>query len=99
MLAFKYPPPAITTLEPIISFGIRFEKSNIPWLELKIVDAMSGSLASWFIENEMFAVEFALVLLKFTITSGVKPIHSMFPVKPPTQLPQLSRKAVPFGVL
>ena len=33
------------------------------------------------------------------LTVGVKAIHGKFPVVPPTQFVQLSRKAVPFGVL
>ena len=38
------------------------------------------------------------VLLNETVTAGVKLMQGEFPVFPPTQLPQLSMKAVPFGV-
>ena len=45
-LALRYPPPAIITLDPMVSSGTRLEKSKYPPLEVTKVDAISTSLES-----------------------------------------------------
>ena len=99
MLTLIYPPPAIITLEPITSFVESPIKSKTPASDVKVVYAISGSFGSWLVTKEISEVVLQSVLLKEIFTLGVKPIHDTSPVVPPTQLPQLSKKAIPFGVL
>ena len=99
VLTFIYPPPAVITLVPIISFVFRPTKSNEPASDENIEEAMSGSLASWEKVKIISAVVSHCKVLRSILTDGVKSIHGWSPVRPPTQLPQLSRKALPFGVL
>ena len=40
-----------------------------------------------------------IVSLKDILTDGVKAIHAIAPVAPPTQFPQVSKNAVPLMVL
>ena len=58
---------------------------------------ISGSLASW-LTLIVKSVKLSQSVLEIeTLTDGLNGIHATLPVLPPTQLPQLSIKAVPFG--
>ena len=93
-------PPAATLVEvPIMSFGFRFVKSKLPPSELKTAEETSGSLGSWEKENVKSEIESHSSVLKLITTVGEKTMQGDCPVVPPTQLPQLSKNALPFGVL
>jgi hypothetical protein len=93
-------PPAATLVEvPIISFELKLVKSKLPPSELKTADETSGSSGSWEKEKVKSEVESHSSVLKLIITVGEKEMQGDCPVVPPTQFPQLSRYAFPFGVL
>ena len=63
----------------------------------KIEEEISGSFGSWMVEKAISIGALHSKELKEIETTGEKEIHAKDPVFPPTQLPQLSVKAVPFG--
>ena len=99
VLTFIYPPPAIKSADPITSLEFNPVKLKNPASEEKIDEEMSGSFASWLVTKVMSDRTLHSIVLKAILTDGVKSIHATSPVVPPTQFPQLSINAVPFGVL
>ena len=97
MLKFIKPPLALITAEPIVSPTIIVDIENEPLLELNNAVDISGSFGSWLTEIVKSAKLSQSVLDNDTNTVGLNGIHATNPVLPPTQLPQLSIKAVPFG--
>ena len=95
----KNPPPAIFVDVPITSFGFKLLKSKFPPSDVKTADETSGSLGSWENEKEKSETESQAKLLIFIVTLGENAIQGLLPVNPPTQFPQLSTNANPFGVL
>ena len=98
-MIFIYPPPAIKSADPITSLEFKPVKLKNPASEEKIDEEMSGSFASWLVTKVMSDRTLHSVVLKAIFTDGVKSIQATSPVVPPTQFPQLSVNAVPFGVL
>ena len=89
------PPLTDITAEPIILPTLILEISKEPVLEANNEESISGSLGSWLtliVKSDKLSQS---VLDKDTKTVGLKEIHATAPVLPPTQLPQLSKNAVP----
>ena len=98
-MTFIYPPAAIKSAEPTTSLEVKPIKLKNPASEEKIDEEMSGSFASWLVTKVISDKTLHSVVLKVIFTDGVKSIQATSPVVPPTQFPQLSVNAVPFGVL
>ena len=94
---FIYPPPAEITLDPITSLEDKPIKSKYPLSDVKIEEEISGSFGSWVVKKVISVGALHAKVLKEIETTGEKGTHDKDPVFPPTQLPQLSVKAVPFG--
>ena len=86
---------ALMTAEPIVSPIDIKEIAKEPPSEANNEVDISGSLGSW--ETLIVkSVKLSQSVLEIeTLTVGLKGIHGLFPVFPPTQLPQLSIHAVP----
>ena len=96
MLKELLPPLALINAEPIVSPTLIVDIENEPLLELNNEVEISGSFGSWLTEIVKSAKLSQSVLDNDTNTVGLNGIHATNPVLPPTQLPQLSIKAVPF---
>ena len=89
------PPPAVITAEPTVSPIFIKEIAKEPPSETNDEVNISGSLASWLTLIVKSVKLSQSVLESETETVGEKGIQETLPVLPPTQLPQLSVKAVP----
>ena len=92
-----FPELALITAEPIVSPTLIVDIANEPPSETNNAVDISGSFGSWLTETVKSVKLSQSVLDKVTTTLGLNGIQATLPVLPPTQLPQLSIKAVPFG--
>ena len=91
------PPFALITADPIVSPTLIVDIAKEPPSETNNAVDISGSFGSWLTETVKSVKLSQSVLDNVTTTLGLNGIHGELPVLPPTQFPQLSIKAVPFG--
>ena len=92
-----FPELALINAEPIVSPTLIIDIAKEPPSETNSDVEISGSFGSWLTETVKSVKLSQSVLDKVTTTLGLNGIQATLPVLPPTQLPQLSIKAVPFG--
>ena len=97
VLKVLLPELALINAVPIVSPILIDEIAKEPLSETNNAVDISGSFGSWLTEIVKSAKLSQSVFDKETETVGLNGIHATLPVLPPTQLPQLSMKAVPFG--
>ena len=97
VLKLRAPPAVLITAEPTVSPTLIVEIAKEPSFEANNEVAMSGSLGSWLTLMVKSVKLSQSVFDKETLTVGLNGIQGEAPVLPPTQLPQLSIHALPFG--
>ena len=95
VLKFKEPPLALITAEPTVSPTDKDNISKYPPSDSNKEVDISGSFGSWLTLIVKSVKLSQSVLESITPTVGLNGIQATLPVLPPTQLPQLSIKAVP----